>query len=120
MKMDMMDGLSAVLAAVVYNTVAVFKLFLLRNFCNRLKNVSYFRAVGGINLVRRADMLFGNYYNVERGFWVYVVKRVNILILIDLCTGNLPRCYFAEKTIRNFLTLLSGSARYPPPPREPL
>ena len=45
MKMYMVYGLTAVLPAVIDDSVAVFKLFLLRNFSYRFKHMSYFGAV---------------------------------------------------------------------------
>ena len=80
----MLNGLAAVLAAVIYYVVAVRKAFAFCDFRNGLKAFSDKRGVFGIYLICAADMLLGQDKNMHRRLGIYIAERENILILVNL------------------------------------
>ena len=82
--MEMLNGLAAVLAAVIYDAVAVRKALAFCDFRNGLKAFSDKRGVFGIYLICAADMLLGQDKNMHRRLGIYIAERENILILVNL------------------------------------
>ena len=82
--MQVLNGLSCNIAAVVDNTEAVVKSLLLSNLCGNLKNVRNNCAVALVNLCRRLDMLFRNYKDMSRRLRLNVTKGKDCIVLINL------------------------------------
>ena len=80
--MHMLNALAAVLSAVVYYSVAVFKSQSFCYFGNLLKNMSYNRAVALVNFIRTADMLFWNNEHMYGSLRLEVVKREDLVVFI--------------------------------------
>ena len=57
--MQVTDGLTAVLSAIIYHTVAVAEVVFFGDFCNRFKHLGNINAVFRRYFVSRADMDFG-------------------------------------------------------------
>lgn len=99
MEMQMSDGLSAVLAAIIDNTVAVFQAFLLGDLGDRLENTGYEVAVFGIYAIGTFDMLFGNYHRMERSLRCNIGERINIVVLEYLGRRHLTCRYLTKKAV---------------------
>ena len=88
-KMQMHDGLAAVFPAVVDDTEAVHQTLLPGDFGNCLKALGYIERVVLIDAPCAADVLLGNHQNVHGRLRIDIPKGKNVIVLIDLCAGDL-------------------------------
>lgn len=101
-KMKMLYSLTGDIAAVVDNSEAVVKAFLLCNFSRNLKDMSHNVTVALVDLGCRLDVLLRDNKNMCRCLRCDITECKNPIVLIDLVRRNFPIDYFAKKTIRNY------------------
>ena len=93
------DGLAAVRAAVVDDAVAAAEAFRLGDLGDGFKAACDPHAVLRCYLVSAGDMSLGNNEDVHRSLRIDVAESIDILILIDLCAGDIPGDYLAKQAI---------------------
>ena len=102
MEVQVHDGLAAVRAAVVDDAVAAAEAFDLSDLRDGFKAARDPHAVLRGYLVGAGNMSLGNDEDMHRSLRVDVTESVDILILIDLCAGDIPGDYLAEQAIVHF------------------
>ena len=80
----MTNGLTAVLADVRHNAIAVRKPLFAGNLRDNRENMRNRRAVALVKLVDAADVLFRNNENMRFRHRVYVAESENFLVLVNL------------------------------------
>ena len=98
-EMQVHDGLSTVLAAVVDDAVAIVKPLGLGDLRYRLKALCDIFGVAAIYCSGAADVLFRHNKYVYRSLRVYVAECENIIVLIHLGAGYLSGNDAAEKAV---------------------
>jgi len=94
--MNVTHRLTAVSAAVIYDAEALFKVFLLRDLCDRLEDLCDKAAVLSGYFCGRSDMLPRDNDSVKGSLRVDVGKGIDPLVLIYLCRGDFPCGYFTK------------------------
>jgi len=106
MKMDMMNSLSAVLAAVINDTVTTFgDPQLVSKLCDHMENVTHHRGIFFRQCICRGNMVFRYNQNMYRCRRTNIMEGVYLLILIHFIRGNFPLYDFAKKTIHSGFSL---------------
>jgi len=101
-KMYMLYCLTTVLSAIIYNAVTVCQAKGGSYLGYRFKYLRYVYAVLRRYFVRATDMSLGNNENVYRCLRIYILKGIDVLILIYLCGGYLSIDYFTKQAIHIF------------------
>ena len=78
----MLDGLTSVLTAVVYNAVAIYKSQLGSYLGNSLEHVGNLDTVLCGDFISTADMVLRNHENVHGSLGIYILEGVNVFILL--------------------------------------
>jgi hypothetical protein len=110
--MEVEDGLSAIIARIGDNTVTAFlKPFELCDRANRGKHLSEY--VLGNLIADMGVVFFGYDERMNRQLRVYVLKRDDIIVLINDVRGDFMGSYLAKQAIRHdFLRFFVESGRY--------
>ena len=98
-KMQVHDGLAAVLAAVIDDAVAVVKSLGLGDLRYRLKALCNIFGVAAVYRGGAADVRLRHDKDVYGSLRIYIAERENILVLIHLGAGYLAGNDAAEKAV---------------------
>ena len=102
MEVQVFDGLTRTVAAVVDDSEAVLEIELLGYLRRRLEYFGDDRAVLRGYLGSTLYMLLRDNENMERSLRLEVIERENIVVLIDFFLGYLALDYFAKNTVIHF------------------
>ena len=83
--MDVLDGLAAVLTAVVYNAVAVCESRICGDLRNSLEDLGNALAVALVNGVSTADMSLRNNENMNGSLRIYILTLLQKSVRVSLC-----------------------------------
>ena len=90
MEVQVEHALPCLFSDIGYDAEAFHALFL-RDFCDHLKTVGNYRAVGIIHLRSGADVLLGNHEEMRRRLGIDIIKGIAQLVLIDLFGRDIPQ-----------------------------
>jgi len=101
MEMDVENGLSCVLARIHYHPEAGFIYpFLLSKVGGYSQDVPHELFVVLIKFEYSGDMVLGDYEDMYRRFWIYIIERQHFIIFIDDIAGDLSPYNPTEDAIR--------------------
>ena len=95
-EMQMLDALTTILSNVSDNTVSVFKTASHRNLGNSLKHRADRRRIICIYAICRLNVLARNNKHVNGRLGIYILKCVDLFVLVNLGRWNLTRNYPAK------------------------
>ena len=98
-EMQVLDALATVVAAVINDSVAVHQSERLGDPGNLCEDMRHYGSVFLCDGVSAADVLLRNKQYVYGSLRLYVVKRENLLVLINLFRGNRAVDNFAENAV---------------------
>ena len=84
MKMNVLHGLTSVLAAVIYNTVSVCQFHYPGDLWYRFKNLCHVDAVFCCYLICATDMSLGNHKNVNGSLRINILECIYVFVLVYL------------------------------------
>ena len=114
-EVNVLDRLTAVLAHVGDNTVAVRETARGSHLGDRLKDRGDLTRGRRVDSVSRLDVSLGHDENVDGSLRIYVAEGKDLFVLIDLGGGDIPRNNFTENTrkISHFYTPLQKNLYKP-------
>ena len=105
MEMQMLHGLTALVASIGHHTEALIQLVFLGNLWNNLtENMACQLLVSSSQSTNTLHMLLRNYQSVKRCLWLQILEGQYQLILIYYCRRNLLGCNLAKNTICHLCT----------------
>ena len=89
MKMQMLNRLSAVLAAIIDYSEALFEAVFLSELRRHLENMRNNRTVGRIDLHSRRNVFLRDYEHMKGRLRCNILKGKHLIVLINLGAGNI-------------------------------
>ena len=95
----MLDALAAVVATVIYYSVAVFKTERLCDLRDFGENICDYISIAFVKLVCTANVLLGNNQNMHGSLGLQIMKSNDFVVLICLIRRDRAVDYFTKNTV---------------------
>jgi len=99
---QMINGLSAIIACVDHNSIAIRESDLLGNTFGGEQQMTHQSVIGGFCVREFGDRLFRNHQNVSRRLRIHVAKGEGEIVFINNVRRNLFADNFAKNSVVGF------------------